>query len=50
MTQALCNRVVVVGRDAALWLSANVIRAALGPAGVTVTAIALPSPPVRSES
>jgi len=36
-------RVVVVGRDAALWLSANVIRAALAPSGVDVTAVELPS-------
>ena len=43
MTAPFCNRVVVVGRDAALWLSANVIHAALGPAGVSVTAIELPS-------
>lgn len=43
MIPPLCNRVVVVGRDAALWLSANVIRAALGASGVTVTAIELPS-------
>jgi tryptophan halogenase len=43
VTPPLCNRVVVVGRDAALWLSANVIRAALGGSGVTVTAIELPS-------
>ncbi len=37
------NRVVIVGRDAALWLSAAVLRAALAPAGVSVTAIELPS-------
>jgi tryptophan halogenase len=37
------QRVVVVGRDAALWLATNVIRAALAPAGVTVTAVELPS-------
>lgn len=43
MSAPLCNRVVVVGRDAALWLSANVIRAALGPSGVSVTAVELPS-------
>ena len=37
------NHVVVVGRDAPLWLSAAVLRAALEPAGVTVTAVELPS-------
>jgi tryptophan halogenase len=37
------TRVVVVGRDAPLWLSAAVLRAALAPAGVTVTAVELPS-------
>lgn len=42
MSAPRCKRVVVVGRDAALWLSANVIRAALGPAGVDVIAIELP--------
>lgn len=43
MSAPLCRRVIVVGRDAALWLSANVIRAALGPSGVEVEAIELPS-------
>jgi tryptophan 7-halogenase len=43
MSTPLHNRVVVVGRDAALWLSATVLRAALGTSGVTVTAIELPS-------
>ena len=42
MSAPLRNRVVVVGRDAALWLSANVIRAALGASGVTVIAVELP--------
>ncbi len=37
------NSVVVVGRDAPLWLSAAVLRAALEPAGVAVTAVELPS-------
>jgi tryptophan halogenase len=37
------NHIVVVGRDAALWLSACVLRAALRPAGVSVTAVELPS-------
>ncbi len=37
------NTIVVVGRDAALWLSACVLRAALRPAGVAVTAVELPS-------
>ncbi len=37
------NSIVVVGRDAALWLSACVLRAALRPAGVSVTAVELPT-------
>jgi tryptophan halogenase len=37
------TKVVVVGRDAPLWLSAAVLRAALEPAGVAVTAVELPS-------
>jgi tryptophan halogenase len=37
------GKVVVAGRDAALWLAANVIAGALGPAGVTVDAVELPS-------
>jgi tryptophan halogenase len=37
------RRVVIVGRDAALWLTATAIREALGPAEVAVTAIELPS-------
>ncbi|WP_165190356.1 tryptophan 7-halogenase [Caulobacter soli] len=37
------NSIVLVGRDAALWLSACVLRAALRPAGVTVTAVELPT-------
>lgn len=37
------KNLVVVGRDAPLWLSAAVLRAALAPAGVTVTAVELPS-------
>lgn len=36
-------RVVVVGRDAALWLTANAVRRALASAGVTVAAIELPT-------
>jgi len=43
MSAPHCRRVVVVGRDAALWLSANVIRGALGGSGVEVTAVELPS-------
>jgi tryptophan halogenase len=34
---------VIVGRDAPLWLAASVLHSALRPAGVTVTAIELPS-------
>jgi tryptophan halogenase len=34
---------VIVGRDAPLWLAASVLQSALRPAGVTVTAIELPS-------
>jgi tryptophan halogenase len=37
------RHVVIVGRDAALWLTAASLREALGPAGVRVTAIELPS-------
>jgi tryptophan halogenase len=37
------NTIVVVGRDAALWLSACVLRAALRPAGISVTAVELPT-------
>jgi tryptophan halogenase len=37
------SRVVVTGRDADLWLCVNAISRALGPAGVNVTAIELPS-------
>jgi tryptophan halogenase len=37
------NQIVVVGRDAALWLVACVLRSALGPAGVTVQAVELPA-------
>jgi tryptophan halogenase len=37
------NHVVVVGRDADLWLTATAVRAALAPAGVKVTAIELPT-------
>jgi tryptophan halogenase len=36
------REVVIVGRDAPLWLSACVMQYALGPAGVTVTAVELP--------
>ena len=37
------RHVVIVGRDAALWLAATAIAEALGRAGVTVTAVELPS-------
>jgi tryptophan 7-halogenase len=37
------SRVVVLGRDADLWLCVNAISRALGPAGVQVTAIELPT-------
>jgi tryptophan halogenase len=37
------DRVVVVGRDAALWLSAAVLDHALAPAGVSVIAVELPT-------
>lgn len=40
---ATATRVVIVGRDAALWLTAAAVRRALAPVGVTVTAIELPS-------
>ncbi len=37
------TRVVVVGRDAPLWLAVNVLATALKPSGVTVVAVELPS-------
>jgi tryptophan halogenase len=37
------RHVVVVGRDAELWLTATALREALGPTGVAVTAVELPS-------
>jgi len=37
------RQIVIVGRDAALWLSATVLRQALRPAGVSVAAVELPS-------
>jgi hypothetical protein len=37
------SRVVVTGRDADLWLCVSAISRALGPAGVSVVAIELPS-------
>lgn len=37
------NQVVIVGRDVPLWLSACVLQSALGPTGVRVTAVELPS-------
>ena len=39
---AVCH-LVIVGRDAPLWLSASVMHYALGPAGVDVTVVELPS-------
>jgi tryptophan halogenase len=37
------REVVIVGRDAALWLTAAALRQALGPTGVGVTAVELPT-------
>lgn len=37
------RHVVIVGRDAALWLTAAAVRQALGPTGIEVTAIELPT-------
>lgn len=37
------RRIVIVGRDTALWLAAAVLGRALGPAGVAVDAVELPS-------
>lgn len=37
------ERLVVVGRDAPLWLAANVLQMALRPSGISVCAIELPS-------
>ena len=39
----LVQRIVVVGRDAPAWIAALAIQRALGPAGVTVTALEIPS-------
>lgn len=43
MSTASISNVVIVGRDAPLWLSACVMQSALGAAGVKVTAVELPS-------
>ena len=43
MSAAIVRDVILVGRDAPLWLSACVLRQALGPAGVKITVIELPS-------
>jgi tryptophan halogenase len=43
MTTPPIGKVVVAGRDAALWLAANVVAGALRPSGVTVDAVELPS-------
>src|ERR1700735_429168 len=40
---SLLSRVVVVGRDVDLWLTANAIGHALKPAGVKLTVVELPS-------
>jgi tryptophan halogenase len=42
MSETLDN-VVVVGRDAPLWIAASVLQSALIPAGVKITAVELPS-------
>ena len=42
MSEAL-REIVIVGRDAPAWLSACVLEFALGPAGVSVTVVELPS-------
>lgn len=39
----MMNEVVIVGRDAPAWLAANVVSSALGPAGVRVSVVELPS-------
>lgn len=43
MRAALLRRVVIAGRDAALWLAANVIHAALSRQGVVVEVVELPT-------
>lgn len=43
MTPSRVNSVVVVGRDCDLWLTVIAMAQALGPAGVAVTAVELPS-------
>ncbi len=42
-TKCPLSCVVVAGRDAALWLAVNAISRGLGPAGVTVVAVELPT-------
>lgn len=43
MTSPPISKLVIIGRDAALWLAAATIRKALKPAGVAVEAVELPS-------
>src|SRR5687767_4875758 len=43
------RQLVIVGRDAPLWLSACVMHAALAPAGLRVTAIELPSAKIAAD-
>ncbi|MES1198804.1 MAG: tryptophan 7-halogenase [Pseudomonadota bacterium] len=43
MSGASVNRVVIVGRDIALWLSAATLSRALAPSGVSVVAVELPT-------
>ena len=42
MTDVRIDKIVVVGRDAPLWLAANVLRTALKASGVSVQAVELP--------
>jgi tryptophan halogenase len=43
MSASVVKEVVLVGRDAPMWLAACVLRQALGPAGVKITVVELPS-------
>jgi tryptophan halogenase len=39
----MVNELVIVGRDAPAWLAANVMQSALGPAGLRISVVELPS-------
>ncbi len=43
MSDTAVKTVIILGRDAALWLTASALQRALGPAGISVEAVELPS-------